>query len=125
MPRIITFGAVALCCAVAPALAQSTVVAPEGYANVEGPTNNIYPWGRNASSMRIQFVYDSTHFTNQAITYPILIQQLSYRADNGTTSWAGGTWPNVQIDMASCPLDYSSASTTFASNLGPDLTAGR
>ncbi|MBM4062829.1 MAG: PKD domain-containing protein [Planctomycetes bacterium] len=104
------------------AAAQSVVV-PNGYANAEGPNNNAYPWNRATASMRIQFVYDSSHFTNQSITFPILINRLSYRADAAATTvtWAGGSWPNVRIDMATCPLDYLAVSGTFASNLGPDL----
>ncbi|MCR9245386.1 MAG: PKD domain-containing protein [bacterium] len=101
--------------------AQSTVVTPTGYDNAEGNANNIFPWNRGTSSMRIQFVYDSSHFTGQNINFPILISGVKYRADDTTSSWTGGSWPNVQIDMASCPLDYAAVSTTFAQNLNNDL----
>src|SRR5690606_25210009 len=47
---------------------------------------------------------------------------LKYRADAIATSWAGGTWPNVVIDMATATADFATASTTFAANMGPDLT---
>ena len=74
--------------------------------------------------MRIQFVYDSTNFTNQGVTSPIIISQLRYRPYPGATtvSWAGGTWPSVQIDMATSPNDFLGVSGTFANNLGVDLT---
>lgn len=105
------------------AIAQSTLVTPAGYAATEGTANNVFPWNRATASTRIQFVVDSTHFTSQGVASPIIISQLRYRADAATTAttWAGGSWPNVRIDMASCPVDYLGVSTTFASNLGLDL----
>ena len=106
----------------APAFAQLSVVAPNGYAATQGNTNNAYPWNRGTASMRCQFVYDSTNFTLQGITSPVLINRLRYRPATTTSAWAGGSWPNVRIDMATCPLDYSLVSSTYASNLGPDVT---
>lgn len=108
----------------ATASAQFTLVTPNGYASAEGGTNNAFPWNRATASTRIQFLIDSSHFTSQGVTYPILISQLRYRADAATTTttWAGGSWPNVRIDMATSPVDYLAASATFANNLGPDLT---
>ncbi|MCB9884916.1 MAG: PKD domain-containing protein [Planctomycetes bacterium] len=106
----------------AAASAQFTLVAPQGYDVLEGNSNNAFPWNRGAASMRVQFLYDSTTFTNQGVTSPIIISGLKYRADATTASWAGGTWPNVVIDMATATSDHASASTTFASNMGPDLT---
>lgn len=105
------------------AMAQFTLVTPNGYASTVGNTNNSFPWARNAASMRIQFLIDSSHFTAQGVVSPIIISQLRYRPYPGAvTSWAGGSWPNVRIDMATSPLDWASASTLFANNLGPDLT---
>jgi PKD repeat protein len=107
----------------ATASAQFTLVTPNGYASTVGNTNNAYPWNRGTASMRIQFLIDSTHFTAQGVVSPILISKLRYRPYPGAvTSWAGGSWPNVRIDMATSPLDWAVASTTFANNLGPDLT---
>ncbi len=106
----------------AAASAQFTLVAPTGYANAEGNASNTYPWQRNAAAMRIQFLYDSSHFTGQGASSPILISRLRYRANATTGTWAGGSWPNVQIDMATATSDHAVASTTFAANMGPDLT---
>src|SRR5215471_7459114 len=105
----------------APALAQFTVITPNGYSATVGNSNNIFPWGEATTSMRYQQIYDSSHFTLQGITYPILISQLRFRTWNGTGTWAGGSWPNVQINFATSPVDFLAASTTFASNQGPDL----
>ena len=110
--------ALALCL---PLTAQLTVVAPSGYSTVEGNSNNAYPWNRGSSSMRAQFIHDSSNFAS-APAGPIVIQRLRYRADDYAGTWSGGSWPNVRIDMATATTDYLSANSTFASNLGPDLT---
>ncbi|HEX6812736.1 MAG TPA: PKD domain-containing protein [Planctomycetota bacterium] len=123
MQRLCLVAVGALACT---AMAQSTLVTPNGYASTAGNTNNTYPWARNTASMRIQFLVDSTHFTNQGVVSPIIISQLRYRPYAQTTAtaatWTGGTWPNVRIDMATSPLDWSLASTTYANNLGADVT---
>lgn len=107
----------------APALAQFTLVAPNGFANTVGNSNNTFPWNRATASMRIQQVYDSSNFTAQSVTFPVIIQGLKFRPYAGAvTSWTGGTWPNVRIDMATCPVDFLAVSTTFANNLGGNLT---
>jgi len=112
----------AMACFAAPALAQFTAVIPPGYDTVPGNSNNAFPWSRGTASMRFQQVYDSSAFTSLGINFPVLIQELKFRPWAGTvTSWAGGTWPNVQIDMATSAVDYLTPSTTFAANLGPDL----
>ncbi len=104
----------------APLCAQFTLVAPNGYATVEGASNNIYPWNRGASSMHFLQLYDSSHFTAQGVNSPILIQRVRFRANATTATWAGGSWPNVQIDMSTAAVDYLAASSTYASNHGPD-----
>ncbi|MCB9884915.1 MAG: PKD domain-containing protein [Planctomycetes bacterium] len=106
------------------ASAQFTLVAPSGYAAAEGNSNNIYPWGRAASPMHYMQIYDSTHFTGQGVASPILISNLRFRADAvaATTTWAGGSWPNIGIYMSTAAVDYTAYSTTFANNHGPDLT---
>ncbi len=104
------------------AAAQLTLVAPQGLANAEGNSNNIYPWGRTTSTHYLQ-IFDSTHFTAQNVTGPILITNLRFRADAvaTTTTWAGGTWPNVGIFLSTSAVNYSAISTTFAANHGPDV----
>jgi len=106
------------------AVAQ-TLVAPAGYAANEGNTQNLFPWDLYQPSIRHQVIYDSTHFTQQGVVGPVLISRLRYRANGSSASWAGGTWPNVQIDMSTAPVDYLAASLTYASNHGPDLTTVR
>lgn len=111
------------CALLAPAVAQSPLTTPNGYAAAEGNTSNAFPWSRGTASTRIQFVYDSSHFTSQNVASPIVISQLRFRADAATTAttWAGGSWPNVRVDLATCPVDHLGVTATFAANLGPDL----
>ncbi len=104
------------------ALAQATLVAPAGAATVEGNANNAVPWSRGMQSARVQFLYDSSHFTSQGADRPIRISRLRYRADAGTHSWTGGAWPNVRIDLATATVDHAAAQQVFASNLGADAT---
>ncbi|HEX6811418.1 MAG TPA: PKD domain-containing protein [Planctomycetota bacterium] len=98
------------------------VITPPGYGAIAGNTNNAFPWNRAAASMRIQFIHDASNFTLQGITTPIVITGINYRPDDGTatTTWAGGSWPNVRIDLSTCPVDFSAATSTFSSNLGLD-----
>lgn len=107
-----------------PVVAQLTLVGPNGYATTAGNAGNTFPWNRATASMRIQFLYDSTTFTAQGVAGPVVITRLRYRpqAAATTVTWAGGSWPNVRIDMATSPVDYLAPSATFASNLGNDVT---
>jgi PKD repeat protein len=106
----------------ASAAAQFSVTVPPGYASNVGNSNNVFPWGRAASSMRFQQVYDSTNWTNQGVNFPILITGMKFRPYPGATgTWAGGAWSALRVDFATCPNDYLTPSATFASNLGPDV----
>jgi hypothetical protein len=74
--------------------------------------------------MRIMNIYDSSHFTAAPtpVTTPVMITALKWRADNTTASWAGGTYPNCTVRLATAAVDYLAASTTWTANLGPDVT---
>ncbi len=101
--------------------AQTSVVLPNGFATVEGANNNVYPWGRNASAVRYQGIYDSTHFTLQGVNYPILVTRARWRANATAASWAGGVYSNVEVHCATSAVDFLSASNTFANNRGNDF----
>jgi PKD repeat protein len=96
-----------------------TLVIPSSAANSEGSSSTSYPWNRNvAGGHRVQYCYDSSHFS---ATTPLVIQRIRWRANGSTSaSWSGVTHPNVQIDISSAANDYTSLSSTFASNHGSD-----
>lgn len=99
------------------ALAQSPIVIPNGYAATEGNSSTGWPWNRGTAQIRIQYIYDSSHFTNQGVSSPIVIDRLRWRANGGALGGTG-TYSQVDVQLATCPLDYAAASTTFANNLG-------
>lgn len=103
------------------ALAQ-TVWTPPGFATTPGSSNNIYPWGRNASATHYQQIYGAANFTMQGINAAVVITRLRFRSWATAASWAGGNWPNVTLNMSTAALPFTAASGVFASNHGGDLT---
>ncbi|MCA8975537.1 MAG: PKD domain-containing protein [Planctomycetes bacterium] len=106
------------------AVAQSTVVIPNGMATAAGSTANAFPWYATTAwpGLRILACYDSTHFTAQSINYPILIQGVKWRANDSTASWTGGTHSQATVAMSTAAVDYLALTTTWAANHGPDYT---
>jgi len=103
----------------AAATAQSVVI-PNGLATAEGNSSTAYPWSRAAAVIHVQYCYDSTHFTNQGVNTPIMINRLKWRANSSVTATAGGTYSNVLVDISTAAVDQAALTTTFASNHGPD-----
>jgi len=110
--------------ALAPALdAQVTHVIPNGTATAEGSGSSSYPWNRTRGEIRVMYVYDSTHFTDVGISYPILINGLKGRANGSlTATWTGGNYNGMTIDMGTAVYDWMVASVTFDANYGADRT---
>jgi PKD repeat protein len=102
--------------------AQFSVVIPNGMAAAEGSTSNAFPWGRGGAGILIQCVYDSTHFTNQGITYPILIQGLRWRPNTSVALVATSFPTACSIRCSTCPVDQSAVTTTLANQRGADQT---
>src|SRR5262245_22134704 len=92
--------------ALAPA---QTLTIPNGTASAEGNGSNTFPWGATATfpGLRVQCVYDSTNFTAQGITSPIVIQRLRWRANGSTSTWVGGTYAAANIALSTAPIDWS------------------
>ena len=101
------------------ASAQLSVVLPAGTATVEGNSSNAFPWGRGGTGLYHQCVYDSSHFTSQGITYPIVITGLRWRPNTGVGLAATG-YGQATVALSTCPLDQAAVSTTLASNQGAD-----
>jgi len=118
---LIRVGVVAL--SATAAMAQFQLTAPNNvYATQEGNSNFVLPWSVTTAGGRVQFCHDSTVFTGQGVTTPIRITGLRYRPDAIANTWSGGTYPSVQIDMSTSPVDHLAVSNTFANNHGPDQT---
>lgn len=102
--------------------AQAPLVIPTGHNATEGASSTAYPWGRAAAVIHVQYCYDSSHFTGQGISAPMLINRLKWRANSTTTAYTGGSYSNVLVDMSTASVDQAALTTTFASNHGPDRT---
>ncbi|MFN9947123.1 MAG: hypothetical protein ACK56S_09755 [Planctomycetota bacterium] len=121
IPLLAVFG-------LAASVAAQTVVLPASANGVVGTNSNAFPWGINSTvwpGMRVQAIYDSSHFTAQAVTAPILITNVKWRAAAGTTSWTGGVFSNATVALGTATIDHAAATTNFAANIGPDYTIVR
>lgn len=121
--RHLTHALTAAAILAATALAQSTIVIPNGFATTEAPSSTAYPWGRGAApagQIRVQYVYDSTHFTLQGVNTPVLISRLRWRCNTLAVN-PGGTYSLVTVQMSTCPVDQAAVTTTFANNHGANL----
>jgi len=103
------------------ASAQSLFL-PTGAGTAEGPSSTGWPWNRNALAVRIQYIYDSTHFTGQSVGFPILVTGAKWRANASSTTWAGTTYNNVEVSASTAAVDQAAVTATFASNRGADYS---
>jgi PEP-CTERM motif len=97
------------------------VVVPNAYTNVEGNSNNGFPYNIQPfglTSQRYQQVYSSTQFGSGAM----MISQILFRPDAQSGSSFSSTLPNVQIDLSTTSASASALSFNFASNVGADDT---
>ena len=97
--------------------AQTTVsyISPFGCQSNDGNSGNTIPWW--GGSATYQQVHDAGDL---AWVFPLpvgIIRGISFRADN-TYTLVGRTL-DAQVTMGITPVTAASASTTFASNLGP------
>lgn len=107
-------------CAGLLAAQQGRLVVPPEYATAEAPGSTGFGWGQGTAQRRVQWIYDASYFINSGVDHPIRITRLRWRA-NGASVVAAGTYSNATVQLASAIVDCLTPSTTFASNLGPDL----
>ncbi|HEX6812916.1 MAG TPA: hypothetical protein VF384_14930 [Planctomycetota bacterium] len=107
------------------AASSQTIVVPQQAVGVEGPSTTGYPWSPGTlatGSIRSQYFYTRNAFLNQSVTFPILITQLSWRA-NGAVTGGGSTFPSVEVKLSTATAGAITApNATFATNHGPDVT---
>jgi PKD repeat protein len=106
----------------AAAVAQSTVVIPNGAGTAEGNGANAFPWGRGGNGIRCQNLYDSVNFTNQGVSTPVVISRLRWRPNTGASSLATSYATGGTVKLSTSPLDQAAISTTLTNNQGSDLT---
>lgn len=98
----------------ASAAVASPVVVPGALVNVEGNSNNCFPFACGAQ--RYQQVFDASTFGGASG----LIDKILFRLDGGATSSAATF--DLTIALSSTTASSSSISTTFANNIGADAT---
>ena len=117
--RLALLGAFLLLGAINPAHAVvPTVVVPNSARNVEGGTNNSYPFNITPfglPSQRYQQLYVASQFGSGG-----LITQIIFRPDAFAGTAFTSTLPDIQIDLAYSSAPDDGLSTTYANN----ITAG-
>jgi len=108
--------ALALLLLAAPAPAQDIVV-PRWAAGLEAPGRSQFPWGIH--QLRYQQVFDRAAL---ALTGPFTIRRLAYRADGGSANIGHPITADLELKLCTTGSSSPALSTTFAVNLGPDLT---
>jgi hypothetical protein len=98
-----------------------SVVVPNGLANVDGNSNNTFPFHNGGSSMRYQQVFDGAAFGSS----PITITGIAFRPDLGAGDAFTSTISNIQINLSTTSRSPDNLSTTFANNVGADDTVVR
>jgi PKD repeat protein len=104
--------------ALAATAAAQTIVIPNGMAAAEGSTSNAFPWGRGGLGIRIQTIYDSSHFTLQGVTTPVLITGLRWRPNTNVSSLASTQTTGSTVKLSTCPIDQGAVTTSHAGNRG-------
>jgi hypothetical protein len=92
------------------------IVVPNNRATVEGNNGNGAPF---TIPTRVQQVYASSQFSS--LGGPALITQLAFRPDAPFGNPAVFTISNIEIDLSTTNASPDGLSTTFASNIGPDV----
>ncbi|MBK8098548.1 MAG: matrixin family metalloprotease [Planctomycetes bacterium] len=66
----------------------------------------------------VQFIYDTTHFTNAGVTGPITINRLRLRGADGIRNPGGQVFSAANVQLGTAAVDYAAMSTTYAANRG-------
>lgn len=110
--RLRTFALAALVTVPLSPMTMADVVAPSGYASVEGNTANCYPF--NCLAQHYQQVYDDSEFGSS----PLEIDGIAFRGDTIYGSAAASYAATIGLSTTAMSVD--GLSPTFANNLGGD-----
>jgi hypothetical protein len=97
--------------------AGQQLVIPDSQNFVNSNSTTV-AWPAAAAGGRVQWLYDSTHFTNAGVTGPITLTRLRFRAADGVRVVGGHVFSNVVLQLGTAAVDHASASTTYAANQG-------
>jgi len=100
--------------------AWANVIVPSALTNVEGNTNNGFPFNLanfGLTSQRYQQVYSSSEFSGL-----FLITDIEFRPDAGGGAAFSSTLPSIQIDLSTTTAAVDGLSSTFSANVGSNDT---
>lgn len=103
-------------------LAQTFHASPSEFANAEGNANNTIPWW--SASATYQQIHDAPDLAIALGTPVAVITSLNFRKDGGLSSSITGRAIDAQITLGTTPIAALSATSDFATNLGPSPQVG-
>jgi len=114
-----------ICCAMVASVQQAAtaamVVVPGAFEDVEGNTENGYPFNNTyfgGESIRYQQWYAADEFSG-----PLLISEIRFRPNSGTSGEAfNATLPDIQINLSTTTRNLGDLSNAFAQNVGANDT---
>lgn len=98
-------------------LAAQTLTVPE-MLNFAGTGSTTAGFPTAAAGGRVQWCYDTTHFTNAGVTGPITINRLRMRAADGHRNPGGQAYTGVTVQLGNAAVDHASVVGAYASNRG-------
>lgn len=96
-----------------------TIVAPNGLENIEGNSNNCFPFTGCSPIDRYQQVFASTQFA--ALAQPELLTEIAIRPDAQFGMAGTVSFSNVVISLSTTAAAPDGLSSTFAANIGADV----
>ncbi len=99
-------------------------VVPAAYAAAEAGSSSGSLWNTLTQTQRIQYCYDSSYFTAAGVTGPVVITGMRFRANAAaaTTTWTGGLFTEVQLDLSTTVSNYNALGTVLDANHGANRT---
>ncbi|MEO6596460.1 MAG: hypothetical protein ABIP94_17045 [Planctomycetota bacterium] len=99
------------------ALVGQQLVVPDSqnFSNTGSTTGG---WPTAVAGGRVQWCYDTSHFTLAGVTGPITINRLRFRAADGVPNTGGQSYFGVVVQLGNAALDHAALSTTYVVNRG-------
>lgn len=114
---------VALVTAPAAALAgEAHLVLPADNETKNGNSSTTFPFASSSTSERVQWAYDPSLF---GATGPILITEISVRANQNNLGLDPFCFPSMEVSLSSGAAPVSQLTGNFEANLGFDVTTVR